>query len=770
MLNRLVTPIILLAIAGSITGAEQTCACTMNGDDFGSVTPTGETGALVSISPEDHLEDGNNIGKLFSIEGLLFTQNNYTIKMSSQPLAFEDDATCPAGYRKMPLEDANVIINNVKDDNYSLITDAAKMNFPVNEVFFTTTKEFPEETGGGNLEAYKFKAFKPQANATSLTLGVHSTAMQGTVKKTKCVLASSLSAEGLPLGEDYVQFVEVSLNLNKTNVIDYEIEFSGGKKLTSEANVKYAPQTIGCFSTKIKWKMFDGTILTKCDARFVRPYFGSDSTSTLAKEDIVETVYEGVLADRVTSLHFAAATAPMAAKEGGGAYILYKEKDTNALKVQEVDDDMKAVKTIDLGATGTPLALATSAEVGLIVYAQEASDNHHSWLARFDVSGSQKWKKTIMNNGNKPNSVTEQLTFTDSDGEGLPYGMKCMFDPHNGEIAIGRGRIFLTFAHYNNFKCGEASEDNHTGDTMVSCNFEGGNFMLGANWSASHSLTQRTLYDGEKFLTSTLGDAFPQQIKFTYQDGKYNNGYKDGATGALNRFDHIGNAALIPGNIPGDGTGQACGRLGGLSMFNASGFTKFAQVYARKTCTSGYGNNIFTNDVDEIGVVFFDRKLELLSHKTLTTGNDVNVVTSAKYGENIVVLFSRTSREGRSNGLFAPDNYRTDSEDEKTYIMLVSNTGTVVTSPVQLDKNIINNDNLIVLENGNVVWSFVDMDNKLMTYKLTAPASSKPAENPDFAGADEIQSEEVPTTRDPDISVMVTKTLAIALLAFLGFC
>jgi hypothetical protein len=748
--------------------AEQTCSCEMNNNDFGSTTPTTEEGAVVNISPSNQMEDGNDIGKLFSVGGLLFTQNNYTVKLSTRDLALVDNATCPTGYRKMSVDDANVIINTVKDDNYSLITDATKMNFPVGEIFFTTEREFPDITDGSNFDAYKYKAFKPVADATSLTLGIHSTAMSGTTKRTKCVLASASSAEGLPLGEDYVQFVQYNLDITKSNTIDYEVEFTGGKKLTGETSLSFAPQTVGCFSVKTKFKMFDGTILTKCDARFVKPFFGSDSTTSLAKDDIVETVYEGVSANRITSLHFAAATAPMAAKEGGGAYILFKEKDTNALKVQEVDDEMAAVKIIDLGESATPLAITSTAELGIIVYGQDATDTNYSWLARYGHDGSKKWKKTIMKNGADPNSVTEQLTFTNTDG-GNPYGMKCMHKPHNGELAVGRGRIFLTFAHYNNFKCGESSRDDHTGDTMITVNFEGENFMLGSSWSASHSLTQRALYDGQKFITSALGDAFPQQIKFTVQDGKYHNGYTDTGTNTNNRFANSGSATVIPGEIPGDGTGQACGRLGGLSMFNASGYSKFAQVYSRKPCTSGYSGNTKTNDVDEIGVVFFDRDLQMVSQKKLTTGNDVNVVTSAKYGENIVVLFSRTSRQGRSDGLFAPDNYRTDSTDEKTYIMLASGTGTVITQPIELDKNIINNDNMIVLENGNVVWSFVDMDNKLMTYKLTKPASSKPAANPDFVGSDPITTTDSPSGSggDNNISVMILKSFVLALFAFM---
>lgn len=752
----------------TIKSAEKTCACQMNLDDFGTIKPTTEEGALVSISPNNQMENGKDIGKLFSFKGRFYTQNNYTVKLSTTNLAFVDNETCPDGYRKMNLEDAQLIIDNVKDDNYSLITDPDKMNFPVNEIFFTTEREFPDG-GTDTFDKYKFKAFKPKSGATSLTLDVHMTAMSGTTKRTKCVLVSTTDAGDAPMAEDYVQFVQYDKDITKTNTIDTEVEFTGGKKISGQNSIKFSPQTLGCYTLKIKWKMFDGTILAKCDARFVRPFFGSDGESTLAKEDIKEVVYEGISANRITALHFNGATAPMAAKEDGGAYILFKEKDTNALKIQEVDNDMKAIKIIDLKQTATPLAIATTKEVGIVVYGQDATDKNFSWLARFDHDGTLKWKKTIMNNGADPNSAPDQVNFYNTD-KTLPFGMKCMFKPHNGELAIGRGKIFLVFAHYNNFKCGESTRDDHTGDTMITCNFEGDNFMLGSAWASSHSLTQRALYDGEKFITSTLGDAYPQQIKFTVQNGKYSNNHKDGMTGKNNRFDSSASDSIIPGSIPGDGTGQACGRLGGLSMLNVTGYVKFAQIYARKPCTTTFGGGT-SSTVDELGVVFFDRDLKLLSHQKLTTGADVNVVTSAKFGRNIVVLFSRTSRKGRSDGLFAPDNYSSDSSDDKTYIMLVDCSGTVKTSEIELDNNIINNDNMIVLSDGNVAWSFVGSDHKLKTYRLKPPAPTTREETGEFAGTYPVVSEGCSDKNDEegsrDKSLSILNSIIVGLMMFL---
>ena len=61
-----------------------------------------------------------------------------------------------------------------------------------------------------------------------------------------------------------------------------------------------------------------------------------------------------------------------------------------------------------------------------------------------------------------------------------------------------------------------------------------------------------------------------------------------------NRFDQIENDSIIPGQFPSDGSGQSCGRLGGLVSLFSNGFQKFAQIYSRKECNLGssYNNTV----------------------------------------------------------------------------------------------------------------------------------------------------------------------------------
>jgi hypothetical protein len=262
--------------------------------------------------------------------------------------------------------------------------------------------------------------------------------------------------------------------------------------------------------------------------------------------------------------------------------------------------------------------------------------------------------------------------------------------------------------------------------------------MLGNPWAASHSLTQRAVYDGDKFITSSLGDAFPQNIKFLVNDGTFSNGKKDPKTQKENRFDTSSSISVVSGDIPGDGGGKSCGRLGGLSMLNSGGFVKFAQVYSRRACTAENDGKSTTNTKNEVGLVFFDRELNSLGEHKLTDGNDVHVVSSAKYGKNIVVLFSRSAAD--TSGTFIPAKY-TDS-DKGCYIMLVSPSGSVIKNPIELDEIALNNDNLIELADGNVAWTYVTEEGAMKLYKLKTPPSTKPA------GETGSTADDVPSTND----------------------
>lgn len=193
----------------------------------------------------------------------------------------------------------------------------------------------------------------------------------------------------------------------------------------------------------------------------------------------------------------------MAAKDDNGAYILYTEIDSSNLKVLEVDNEGKKIKTYDLKCQGKPYDIETTS-FGFVFMARD--EPHFLYVKAWDVKkDSQKWHKTIMNNGAEPTEAIDQINL------GNKFGTRVMYKPHNGRLTYMRDKIFIVFAHYNFFGFkDDGSRNAHTGDSTVFLGVnDGENLGWAFNWGSSHSLTQRVIYDGYYLYTATLGDAFP---------------------------------------------------------------------------------------------------------------------------------------------------------------------------------------------------------------------------------------------------------------------
>lgn len=691
------------------------CPCSMDSNDFGSTDPS-TSSTKGHVSPQDHMDGDQSIGKLVAVGDVIMTQKNYVVKLSTRSFEFENGEDCPRGFRRMSLGDLETIRDNVKGEDFPEIHDPDIFNFPTGAYVFTTERPDDPET------KYSYMGANISTRQTEIEIRQVATWISNVDKYMKCVMDSFPDNGGTRLPEDLVLFKAYDEDITDANAIDYHIEFSDGSSVAGNPAYTLQPLETGCFTHKIKKKMFNGTVIAKCLGSLVRRYYGSDADTTLAKSDVREYVFDGKLAERNRSLHFTYATAPMAGKYAGGAYLLYSVQGSYDLHVLEVDNDIDQENDFDLGVKGFPMAIADT-EDGFVVYYRDGEDRNKSTLASFDKAGARKWRKVVMDNGDEPQSDDSQIRFHKEDGKKY-FGMQAMYRPHNGQLVVGRNRIALIFSHYNNFDAGTGGVDGHTGDTTVSWALDGSDGMLGTAWDTSHSLTQRLVYDGLQFATSALGDAFPQQITFSVFDGKHKNGYVDGVTKKPNRFDHSSKGDLIPGTIPGNGTGKACGKLGGLHVSLSDRFEKYVQVYSRVPCTVDYGN-IQPNGVDEAAVITFDREMNVLENRKFLSGRNINVIKSAKYGKNTFVLFSKSERDSSSQ--YEPNNYREDEDSCHMLLLEEGFSGSQASRVIDLDKYIVNNDNPVTLSDGNVAWSFVGSDMVLKIYTLKRPASTAPS-------------------------------------------
>ena len=692
------------------------CFCQMDKNDFGSAKPSGTSSEIVKLSPIDDYMGGEHLGRLVSVNGVIFTQKNFGIKRNSKSLKLAGDLNCPRGFRLLSKADLRVLADSLTGNKFSKYIDHEHLNLPRDTHILSADKVFALDYSD-KPSAFSFHGVMVLSGDRDLTLEKFTTFTDDFPKVTKCVLDSYQSSAGrVDEQEDLRQGYAYKVVISMYNAIDYSIELTGGIRVSGQGFFDFTPNLAGCFYIKIKWKMWDGTIVTNCKGYMVQPTFGTDFDTFLDPGKITQTRYDLEPVAREVKLHFRGASAPMAAKPEGGAYILYSLESTGQMHVIEVDNSMNRLATFDLNVRGRPLAIAAT-ESGFVIYVQLASDRHHSELMHFTEAGSLKWSRTIMNNGDRPSQAKEQVTFHDRSGEPA-YGMQAMYRPDGGKLSVGRDRIVLIFSHYNNFEAGGEGFRGHTGDSTISFDLNGNDLLLGSSWGTTHSLSQRIVYDGLRFLTASLGDAYPQQIRFTVHNGKYKSTFVDGKTGKQNRYDTFSRSDVVPGSIPGDGDGRSCGRLGGLLAIRRAKFLKYAQVYARRACSTSLQGRLSTNDQDEIGIVFFDRDLNRLDKHKLGDGWNVNSVKAAVYGDNIFVMYSTSADSSRSGSEFLPN---TRAEGDSCHIMLIQSNGTLRSKAFKLDECVFGNDEPATLQNGNVGWTFVDRDGRLKAFTLDPP-------------------------------------------------
>lgn len=363
----------------------------------------------------------------------------------------------------------------------------------------------------------------------------------------------------------------------------------------------------------------------------------------------------------------------------------------------------------NLTRKGRPLDL-TATPWGFAAYIRYDLNSKSTVLAMYS-NCTLKFEKTIMNNENgiSPQVAKDQLMFYDSmDPLSQPFGMAVMYDPHNGRLAYARERLGLIFAHYNNFGGGEG----HTGSTFVSLDeINGNDAKLGFSWGCSHSLNQVNFWDGEQFMTASLGDAYPMNIAVSRCEGVQANGWREEYTGKANRLDCSGSSDLISGIIAGDGGGNAAGRLGGLIALNE---TDYVMLYSRRSANPSFGENPVMNDKDEMSLVFFNKSFNVQKNLLITDGRFNNLLHMARYGRNILIGYSLTTCLMDSNFVCSWVN-----DDDVSYLKLIDLDGNNL-GEIRL-RSLPGPDDFEVLADGRVAWITYERDNSLTYHYLTPP-------------------------------------------------
>jgi len=179
---------------------------------------------------------------------------------------------------------------------------------------------------------------------------------------------------------------------------------------------------------------------------------------------------------------------------------------------------------------------------------------------------------------------------------------------------------------------------------------------------------------------------------------------------------------IVPATIPGDGKGNTCGRLGGLHYDQGT----YAIVYQRKPCRllNADTNTYVVNTSDELALLTFTFNTQTLAFSAvkktvlLTVSDLIMSVRSGKYGNKIFISYAS---QKISNGVLTSNNNYYVGTDITNY-MLVGFNGVVATSTfVTPLNNTPLSDELRYLQDGRLVWQFIDYSQNLWLYYTTSP-------------------------------------------------
>ena len=540
------------------------------------------------ISFEKEVIGGVTYGLLISIPNGLWMLSEFSIQ--SSPLTISK--SCPSGWVPPSKSDYQNLLNFANTYNFSILTDPTVFNMNTSRYYGSNTKYNASNYNFSDYAAYQFYGLK-FTNKSYASVSTMNSIAYISRTKTFCVYSgrsinnsvssssSILNISGLST-RDLIKGIKYTFEVLNTNMLAHQWSING--LVNNSKSIYLIPMKYGKFLINSKATYFDGTVIASCSIIWVRNYTGTEANTSLTPQDIHQVQFTNKPAYRSISLHFTSGSAPIAPIDTGGLYCLYANQTDMRLFVKWLDNEGNQIKEIDLGRSGFPFDIV-SVVWGFVFMAIDYNEPNTLYLMGINITDiSVVFKRIIMDNGDNPIVYNSDQMIFYKDAAGDPsFGMDAMFDPTNGRLFFAKDRIVCMFAHYNHFgNNSDGSRNDHTGDTLVTFNLTGQDDKLAFSWGSSHSLSQSLVYNGDRAIMSSLGDAYPQNIRFANSDIAVSNSVADPKTLLNNRLDNSANSNLLDGIIPANGQGFSCGRMGTLSVFGDGTFNTIS--YSRRKC------------------------------------------------------------------------------------------------------------------------------------------------------------------------------------------
>ena len=441
------------------------------------------------------------------------------------------------------------------DEIKNLFKDVENNNNNIDKCFFQKLKNFYNII----LNNYNYSdIFNKELNSlhiqnNKVTMSFRTTQMNSpySIFNTRCILDQHLD---LDLGIKESNFrakTQIEFSLNYPNITGAIWNFGDDSKVIKDKlKVSHLYKEPNVYEIKVEVILF-GEFHYEIKRKInILPQ--KQETKLESENDIIIVGLGDYSQVKQTSdIHFSHSSAPISPflKENG-FYISYNEEKTNMLKLCQVYFNRRAEFIYGFFETplyeeegGFPLDIVCT-DIGCCLLIKDSREENNLYIEMVSHEGELLWRNNIMQNGDNPiKAKINQLLFYNIYKEKLEYGIEAMFHPYSGRLAYGNGRIACIFSYKNNF-FGKNREDriDNSADIIITYSEDGTEVNLVCPWSTSHSLTQRALFDGKYFITASLGDSDPHNIKVVIFEptlpihlGNYNPPNRIGKNNLLNK-------------------------------------------------------------------------------------------------------------------------------------------------------------------------------------------------------------------------------------------
>ena len=622
---------------------------------------------------------------------------------------------------------------------------------------------------------------------------------------TRCILDQKLD---LDLGLKDTSFpaeYEINFEVNYPNVTSIEWNFGDGTPIIKKKlQLKHAYEKPNVYDIKVLITLFDKyqyEIKRTLNIYSATNLDGEETEFTSKDQIFVLQLGDLFKVRGVKDIHFSRAIAPIAPLiYENGFYIAFNNKIENKLKLYRVyiDEKSKAMKDyfkeepLYEEESSLPLDICCT-PYGCCLLLTDSRDEDLLFIEMVSHKGELMWRNNIMQNGSFPvEAKINQLIFFNEITKKPEFGMNAMFHPYSGRLSYGARRIMCIFSYMNHFgvRVGGSREDN-SGDLIITYSDDGTEVNLVQNWSTTHSLAQRSYFNGQYFFTASLGDAHPANIKvlridpmlkvevnknkviqinsydakdefgpnlgqieqpeqkldhytgiqeqlikqaekennkikeeFGYQEAYYMRNLDNcGLSDKVSLRHNYIYSEIVDGSIPGNLMGLTSGRMGNMTPIQNN---KLAIVYSRIKCIDG-GN---INKNSELSLIIFNDKLKVENVCHYRDGELINCIKQARYGNNMLVMISLTQKISQDHKfIYDKYNFMDDSIDEDHIacnFFLVNAGGKIKSNLISYTCNFFApGDDFETLNDGSVIWAFVDEEDNFYLAILPIPSTQK---------------------------------------------